>query len=41
MMRECKAYNRHPTHKALYDALAVSLSVDEDDMDKQLKVSLF
>ncbi|GJW59988.1 hypothetical protein Tco_0109323 [Tanacetum coccineum] len=34
--KECKAYNRHPTHKALYDALAVSLSVDEDDMDKQL-----
>ncbi|GJU44974.1 hypothetical protein Tco_1202240 [Tanacetum coccineum] len=39
MMRNCKAYNRHPTHKALYDALAVSLNVDEDDMDKQLKVS--
>ncbi|GKD66482.1 hypothetical protein Tco_1308590 [Tanacetum coccineum] len=37
MMRECKAYNIHPTHKALYDALAVSLSVDEDDMDKQLE----
>ncbi|GJT97271.1 hypothetical protein Tco_1092789 [Tanacetum coccineum] len=37
MMRECKAYNRHPAHKALYDALAVLLSVVEDDMDKQLE----
>ncbi|GJX27271.1 hypothetical protein Tco_0233567 [Tanacetum coccineum] len=34
MIREFKAYNRHPTHKALFNALAVSLSVDEDDMDK-------
>nr|GEW59338.1 hypothetical protein [Tanacetum cinerariifolium] len=25
MMRECKAYNRHPPYKALYDALVVSL----------------
>ncbi|GKB90951.1 hypothetical protein Tco_0963223 [Tanacetum coccineum] len=34
--KESKACNKHPTHKALYDALAISLSVDEDDMDKQL-----
>ncbi|GJS61663.1 hypothetical protein Tco_0656447 [Tanacetum coccineum] len=37
MMRECEAYNRHPTHKALYGALIVSLSVDEDDMVKELE----
>ncbi|GJR58491.1 hypothetical protein Tco_1500653 [Tanacetum coccineum] len=34
MMEKNKAYNRHPAHKALFHALAVSLSVDEDDMDK-------
>ncbi|GJT52373.1 hypothetical protein Tco_0978530 [Tanacetum coccineum] len=34
MMEKFKAYDRHPTHKALFNALAVSLSVDEDDMDK-------
>ncbi|GKE38985.1 hypothetical protein Tco_1462390, partial [Tanacetum coccineum] len=32
MIKEVKAFN-HSTHKALYDALAVSLSVDEGDMD--------
>nr|GEX99686.1 hypothetical protein [Tanacetum cinerariifolium] len=37
MIRECKAYDRRPAHKALYGALAVSLSVDSDDMDKQLE----
>ncbi|GJW77174.1 hypothetical protein Tco_0138856 [Tanacetum coccineum] len=31
-----KAYERHPTHKALYDALSLSLSVDEDDMDLRM-----
>nr|GEX99687.1 hypothetical protein [Tanacetum cinerariifolium] len=35
--KECKAYDRRPAHKALYGALAVSLSVDSDDMDKQLE----
>ncbi|GJQ98295.1 hypothetical protein Tco_0009434 [Tanacetum coccineum] len=33
MMEKFKAYNRHPTHKALYNALVVSLSVNEDDID--------
>nr|GEV49490.1 hypothetical protein [Tanacetum cinerariifolium] len=37
IMRECKAYHRHPTHKALYDALVVSLSVDKVGMDMQLE----
>nr|GEU93677.1 hypothetical protein [Tanacetum cinerariifolium] len=37
--KECKAYNKHPAHKALYDALAVLISVDKDGMDKQLKDS--
>nr|GEX00828.1 hypothetical protein [Tanacetum cinerariifolium] len=37
MINEAKAYNKHPSHRALYDALLVSLSVDEDDMDLQLK----
>ncbi|GJY48122.1 hypothetical protein Tco_0438078 [Tanacetum coccineum] len=32
-----KAYNKHPAHKALFNALAVSLSVDEDDMKKKKK----
>ncbi|GJZ49398.1 hypothetical protein Tco_0603588 [Tanacetum coccineum] len=27
-----KTYNKHPAHKALFNALTVSLSVDEDDM---------
>nr|GEW02422.1 hypothetical protein [Tanacetum cinerariifolium] len=34
MMREFKVYNIHPSHKALFNAFEVSLSVDEDDMDK-------
>ncbi|GKF77603.1 hypothetical protein Tco_0230073, partial [Tanacetum coccineum] len=33
MMEKVKAFNKHPTHKAMFDALAVSLSVNEDDMD--------
>ncbi|GJS46066.1 hypothetical protein Tco_0596187 [Tanacetum coccineum] len=32
-----KSFPKHPTHKALYDSLIVSVSVDEDDMDKQLE----
>ncbi|GKC92998.1 hypothetical protein Tco_1158440 [Tanacetum coccineum] len=32
-MEEVKAFNSHSTHQARYDALAVSLSIDEDDMD--------
>ncbi|GKE76831.1 hypothetical protein Tco_1542951, partial [Tanacetum coccineum] len=36
MMSKSRSYNKHPTHKALYDALALSLSVDEDDMEKQI-----
>ncbi|GKD26441.1 hypothetical protein Tco_1232655, partial [Tanacetum coccineum] len=34
MMREFKLFNIHPSYKALYDAFAVSLNVDEDDMDR-------
>ncbi|GJU57938.1 hypothetical protein Tco_1235704 [Tanacetum coccineum] len=33
MMSEARAYDKHPAHKALYDALSLSQSVDEDDMD--------
>nr|GEY91018.1 hypothetical protein [Tanacetum cinerariifolium] len=31
-----RAYERHLAHKALYDALSLSLSVDEDDIDLQI-----
>ncbi|GJX76602.1 hypothetical protein Tco_0323413 [Tanacetum coccineum] len=34
MMDKAKTFKRHPKHKALYDALAASLIVDEDDMDR-------
>ncbi|GJZ56068.1 hypothetical protein Tco_0611261 [Tanacetum coccineum] len=34
MMTASKSYEKHPTHKALYDALIQSLFVDEDDMDR-------
>ncbi|GJZ58137.1 hypothetical protein Tco_0613631 [Tanacetum coccineum] len=34
MMKEVKAFNSHPANKDMYDALAVSLSIDEDDMDR-------
>ncbi|GKA15606.1 hypothetical protein Tco_0695353 [Tanacetum coccineum] len=34
MMKEVKAFNTHSAHKDLYDALAVSLSIDEGDMDR-------
>nr|GEX31844.1 transposase, Ptta/En/Spm, transposase, Tnp1/En/Spm-like protein [Tanacetum cinerariifolium] len=34
MMEKFNAYDRHPIHKALFNALTVSLSFDEDDMDK-------
>ncbi|GKE64245.1 hypothetical protein Tco_1518406 [Tanacetum coccineum] len=37
MMSVSNSYDKHPVHKALYDALALSLSIDEDDMDKQLE----
>ncbi|GKF57693.1 hypothetical protein Tco_0171230 [Tanacetum coccineum] len=33
IMMASKSYNKHPTHKVLYDALIESLFVDEDDMD--------
>ncbi|GJR13647.1 hypothetical protein Tco_0796299 [Tanacetum coccineum] len=35
MMEKVKAFKRHPAHKALFDALAVSLIFDDDDMDLQ------
>nr|GFB12246.1 hypothetical protein [Tanacetum cinerariifolium] len=35
--RQSKSYNKHPAHKALYDALMQSLIVDKDDMDKELE----
>ncbi|GKB04510.1 hypothetical protein Tco_0832653, partial [Tanacetum coccineum] len=31
-----RSYTKHPAHKALFDALALSLSMDEDDMEKKL-----
>ncbi|GJY61522.1 hypothetical protein Tco_0462179, partial [Tanacetum coccineum] len=34
MMMASKSYEKHPTHKELYDALILSLFVDEEDMDK-------
>ncbi|GKA32153.1 hypothetical protein Tco_0718520 [Tanacetum coccineum] len=34
MMDKAKTFTRHPKHKALYDALAASLIVDEGDMDR-------
>ncbi|GKB20434.1 hypothetical protein Tco_0854357 [Tanacetum coccineum] len=37
MMSKARAYDRHPAHKALYDGLSLYLSVDDDDMDLQLK----
>ncbi|GJX89670.1 hypothetical protein Tco_0341684 [Tanacetum coccineum] len=33
MMEKVKAFNRHPAYKSLFDTLAVSLSVDVDNMD--------
>nr|GEZ06202.1 hypothetical protein [Tanacetum cinerariifolium] len=33
-MDKAKTFKRHPKHKALYDALAASLIVDKDDMDR-------
>nr|GEU92352.1 uncharacterized mitochondrial protein AtMg00810-like [Tanacetum cinerariifolium] len=35
MMMAFKSYEKHPTHKDLYDALIKSLFMDEDDMDKE------
>ncbi|GKD38753.1 hypothetical protein Tco_1258960, partial [Tanacetum coccineum] len=40
IMSKSMSYNKHPAHKALFDAIALSLSVDEDDMDKQLEDQL-
>ncbi|GKD19401.1 hypothetical protein Tco_1208559, partial [Tanacetum coccineum] len=37
MISKSISYKKHPAHKALFDALALSLSVDEDDMDRKLK----
>ncbi|GJY96271.1 hypothetical protein Tco_0512632 [Tanacetum coccineum] len=37
MMMKSKSYNKHPAHRAMYDALVQSLIVDKDDMDKQLE----
>ncbi|GKA47363.1 hypothetical protein Tco_0740246 [Tanacetum coccineum] len=34
MMDKAKTFTRHPIHKALHDALAASLIVDEGDMDR-------
>ncbi|GJZ05985.1 hypothetical protein Tco_0539778 [Tanacetum coccineum] len=38
MMREFKSYEKYPTHKALYDALMLSLIQDEDDLDRVILV---
>ncbi|GJX44271.1 hypothetical protein Tco_0260947 [Tanacetum coccineum] len=34
MMTATKSYEKHPSHKSLYDALIQSLFVDEDNMDR-------
>ncbi|GKB35406.1 hypothetical protein Tco_0880348 [Tanacetum coccineum] len=34
MIMASKSYEKHSTHKALYDALILSLLVDENDMDR-------
>ncbi|GJV90829.1 hypothetical protein Tco_1538642 [Tanacetum coccineum] len=38
MMMASKSYEKHPTHKELYDTLILSLFVDEEDMDKAAAV---
>ncbi|GJX42585.1 hypothetical protein Tco_0257575 [Tanacetum coccineum] len=37
MMREYKSYRKHPKHKAVYDALMLSLIQDEDDLDRMVQ----
>ncbi|GJW55553.1 hypothetical protein Tco_0099638 [Tanacetum coccineum] len=37
MMSKSRSYNRLPAYKALYDTLALSLNVDEHDMENDLK----
>ncbi|GKB40099.1 hypothetical protein Tco_0885041 [Tanacetum coccineum] len=37
MMSKSMSYNKHPAHKALYDALALSLSTDADKESKKKK----
>ncbi|GJW45883.1 hypothetical protein Tco_0077529 [Tanacetum coccineum] len=37
LMQKSNSYDKHPHHKPLYDALVLSLIIDEDDMDKQLE----
>nr|GEV12656.1 hypothetical protein [Tanacetum cinerariifolium] len=39
MMSESKSFEKHPTHKALYDSLMLLLIKDEDDMDKAAAIS--
>ncbi|GJT63511.1 hypothetical protein Tco_1007044 [Tanacetum coccineum] len=34
MLMKSKSFDKHPAHKALYDALVQSLHVDEDDIDR-------
>ncbi|GJV11466.1 hypothetical protein Tco_1353007 [Tanacetum coccineum] len=34
MVEEVKVFNSYPSHKALYDALAIYLSIHEDGMDR-------
>nr|GEU37400.1 hypothetical protein [Tanacetum cinerariifolium] len=34
MMRDFKSYEKHPTHQALYDALMLSIILDEDDTER-------
>ncbi|GJU45261.1 retrotransposon protein, putative, ty1-copia subclass [Tanacetum coccineum] len=36
MMMASKSYEKHPAHKALYDALIQSLLVDKNDMDRRV-----
>ncbi|GKB42622.1 hypothetical protein Tco_0887564 [Tanacetum coccineum] len=37
IMREFKAYNRHPAHQALFDSITVSLNADKDSKKKKRK----
>nr|GEZ15062.1 hypothetical protein [Tanacetum cinerariifolium] len=34
MIRDYKSYKKHPTHQKLYDALMLSLILDENDMER-------
>ncbi|GKA53730.1 hypothetical protein Tco_0747045 [Tanacetum coccineum] len=37
MMQKSKSYEKHQAHRALYDALMLSMILDEDDLDKMFR----